>query len=176
MTERSPWDFDPSTVSASIEVLPKDEYEFQVGEPKAYLNPGKQQPDGTTKADNFGVRYPLTVMRSANHPETVGKKVLLNGMMHTPGSQAMTKGFLMAVFGYHNKPDEEKEFNAVTATKDWKFHPPSGGVSDFWREATGLRVIGSLDTAPRQDNPAESQQQFKGWRPVVDGFKTENGR
>lgn len=182
MSERDIYDFDPSTVSASIEILPKDEYEFQVGEPKAFLNNPKQQPDGTTKAASFGIRFPLTVTRSANHPETIGKKIFLQGFMHTPGSQAMTKGFVMAAAGYHNKPEEEKEFNEATKNMDWKFHPPTGAVGEVYSSIVGNRVVGDVDTQPRKDDKGqvvegEFNQNFRGWHPVADGFKAErNGK
>jgi hypothetical protein len=175
MSEKNPWDFDPTTVSAGIEVLPKDDYEFQIGEPKSFLNAGKGG-----KADNFGIRFPLTVMRSANHPETVGKKIFMNGFMHTPGSQAMTKGFVMAGYGYESKPEDEKAFNEQTAAGDWKFNPPTGGVGDVWRGLTGKRIIGSLDQQPRKDDmgqviEGEFNQNYKGWHPVSKGFKQEQG-
>lgn len=154
------FNFSPDAVVASMEVLPKGEYEFKVGTPKSFL---RQNSKG---ADSYGVRYPLTVVLPA---EMEGKRVVFSTYFQSDGAQSMAKQFMMAVLGYGKGRTEEQRFNNDFRDKDFTFDPDDGSVGDAYTSLEGLRVIGSLDTQPNQNNPDEDMQQFKGWRSVASG-------
>lgn len=147
------YESNPSAVQSSIEVLPKDDYEFVVGEPKAFERTG-------AKGVNYGVRYGLTV----GSGDYNGKRTVVTLYEHTEGAQSMAKRFKMAALGYAGGRAEEKRFDAEWGGKDWSFDTDSGSVGDAWRELVGQRVVGSLDV--RMDDNGNENQDFKGWRPL----------
>ena len=149
------FEFDPTKVSASIEIFEKNEYEFQVGEPKSFMRKNRKN------EDSYGVRFPLTIMEGVHK----GKRTVFSTYQQSEGAQAMTKQFLMAVLGYEKNRAGEDRFNEDVRGKDWSFDPETGAVGDIWREATGQRVYGSLDIA-KNDETGDPMQQFKGWRPI----------
>lgn len=146
---------DPSKVVATFEVLPKDDYEMIVGEPKAFFKPGS---DG--KADNYGVRFPVTV---ASGPMEGKKGQPVNCYQHTDGAQQYSKGFQMAAAGFGKGRAEEQRFDAEAAGKDWSFDTDSGQCGDAWREFTGKRVIAIYDIELNKDT-GEQQQKVVGYR------------
>lgn len=143
---------DPTKVASSIEVFPKDDYEFIVGEPKSFFRINAKG------ADSYGVRFPVSV---AEGPYA-GKRTVFTTYQQSEGAQQMAKRFIMAVLGYGAARAEEKRFDADYAGKDWSFDTDTGAVGDMWREASGKRVIGSLDV--RMGDDGSEQQDFKGWR------------
>jgi hypothetical protein len=147
---------DPSKTSAAgFEIFPKDNYEFIVGEPKAFYRDGQKGP-------NWGVRVALTI---ANEGPFKGKRYLKTLWYHTDGTAGMNKQFQMAVLGYENNKKGETAFNeAYPAGTDWSFDTDSGAVGDAWRELVGKRVQADLDIK-LGDNDNE-QQTEAGWRPV----------
>lgn len=146
---------DPSKVSATIAILEKGDYEFSVGEPKAFA---KKNPDGTIA--NYGVRFPVTVMEGPRK----GAKQFQACYQHTEGSEAFSKRFVMACLGYENTQEDEKRFDADYAGRDWSFDTDSGACGEVWRECANRRVIGTADVMPNKNNPNELMQQFTGWR------------
>lgn len=145
---------DPTKVAASIEVFPKDDYEFIVGEPKAF------ERTNAKGAQSYGIRFPVQVAEG----DYKGKRTVFSTYQQSEGAQQMAKRFIMAVLGYGAKREEEKRFDADYAGKDWGFDTDTGAVGDMWREAVGKRVIGSLDV--RIGDDGGEQQDFKGWRPI----------
>lgn len=148
------FDNDPTKVQASFEVLPKDTYEFQVGEPKSFF---RQNNKGN---DSYGIRFPLVVMSD----NAKGKRVVFNTYQQSEGAQAMAKQFVMAVLGYGKGKTEEKRFDAEYAGKDWSFDTDTNAVGDMWRSVTGQRVVGDLDT--QISDTGDEQQKFVQWRPI----------
>lgn len=148
------FDNDPTKVQASFEVLPKDDYEFVVGEPKAFHRVNK------AGNDSYGIRFPLTVASE----NAKGKKVVFNTYQQSEGAQAMAKQFMLAVLGFGKGKAEESKFDAEYAGKDWSFDTDTKAVGDMWRMATGQRVIGSLDMTIGDNG--DEQQAFNGWRPI----------
>jgi len=154
------YEFDPSTVTSAIPVLPKNDYEFIVGEPKSFIRKNAKG------EDSFGVRYPLTVAEG----EQKGKRIFLSTYYQSEGGQAAAKRFLMAVYGYKGNDEEEQRFNRDMRGQDWSFDPESGMVGEAFRQVTGKRVRGSLDVQPAKDAHGEPtgelNQNFKSWSPL----------
>jgi len=157
------FEFDPSTVVASIEVFPKQEYEFQVGEPKAFKRTAGA---GTEKEhDSFGVRFSLTIKQPDQYSN---KRTVFSIYLQSEGGAAMGKQFMMACMGYGKGKKEEDAYDATVRGKDWGLDFETGGVGDAWRELTGKRVIGALDVT-KNKNTGDEMQQFQSWRPITSG-------
>jgi hypothetical protein len=154
------FEFDPSTVTSSIPVLPKNDYEFIIGEPKSFIRKNAKG------EDSYGVRYPLTVAEG----EKKGQRIFFSTYYQSEGGQSAAKRFLMAVYGYKSNDEEEQRFNADMKGQDWAFDPDSGGVGEAFRNVTGKRVRGSLDVQPAKDRDGnetgEQNQNFKAWFPM----------
>lgn len=146
---------DPSKVSAGFTVLPKDDYELIIGSPKAFFKTGQNG-----KADNYGVRFPLTV---ASGPYQGKKSVPANLYEHTEDAQSFGKQFKMAALGYGKGREEEERFDKDQAGKDWSFDTDSGACGDAWNEMTGKRVVGSYDIQIATDGSGNEQQKVLGW-------------
>jgi hypothetical protein len=157
------FEFDPSTVVASIEVFPKQEYEFQVGEPKAFKRTAAQGTD--TEHDSYGVRFPLVIKQPDQYNN---KRTIFSTYLQSEGAQAMAKQFIMAVMGYAKGIEAEKKYDADARGKDWSLDFPTGAVGDAWRELTGKRVIGTLDQT-KNKTTGDPMQQFVSWRPISSG-------
>ena len=157
------FEFDPSTVVASIEVFPKMEYEFQVGEPKAFRRTAGQGTDN--EHDSFGVRCSLVIKQP---DEYNNKRTIFSLYLQSEGAQAMAKQFIMAVMGYAKNITEEKKYDAEARGKNWDLDFSTGAVGDAWRELTGKRVIGSLDQT-KNKTTGDPMQQFVSWRPISSG-------
>lgn len=162
-TEMSPrYVYDPSKVSSSIEIFPKNDYEFIIGEPKAFKGANQQG------QENFGVRVALTHAEG----EFRGKKTVYTMYMHSEGAQSMAKRFHIAAYGFpqngQNLAQGEQAFNEAHGGDDWSFDPDTGSVGDAWAKMAGGRIIGSLDV--KKNNKDDSpQQDFKSWRPAIVG-------
>lgn len=154
------YDFNPDAVSATIEVLPKGEYEFQIGEPKAF---GRKNAQGN---DSFGIRFPLVLAEDANGKRK-GTRIFFNTYQQSEGAQAIAKQFLMAVHGFKRNEAGEREFNEAFRGKDWSFDTDNGTVGDAWMSAKGQRVKGELDVSIN-DTSGQEQQNFKAgcWSPI----------
>ena len=157
------FEFDPSTVVASIEVFPKQEYEFQVGEPKAFK---RTAAEGTDKEhDSYGVRFPLVIKMPDAYSN---KRTVFSIYLQSEGAQAMGKQFMMAVMGFGKSAEQEKKYDAEVRGKDWGLDFETGAVGDAWREHTGKRVIGGLDIT-KNNRTGDPMQQFSSWRPITSG-------
>jgi hypothetical protein len=147
---------DPSKVSATIDILEKDDYEFIIGDPKAF-----QKVDGQGTITNYGVRYPVTVAEGTSK----GKKQFQTCYQHTEGAQGFSKQFIMAAYGYPVTPAGEKDFDNDFAGKDWSFDTDTGACGEVWRGIAGKRVIGSADVVPN-NRTGDPMQQFNSWRSI----------
>jgi hypothetical protein len=153
------YEHDPSKVSAVIAILDKGDYELIIGEPKAFFGAGK---DG--KADNYGVRYPLTV---AEGPEK-GSKTFYSAFIHSDGALSFSKQFLMAALGFKPTKEDEKRFNEKYQGSDWSIDTDTKGVGDVWREATGKRLMATVDVGIQTEgaNAGSPQQKWVKFRPL----------
>lgn len=146
---------DPTRVAAGFPVLPKGDYEFTIGEPKAF----EKVDPASGEVKNHGVRYMLTVV---NECAQKGAKVSQTLYYHTLGAEQMAKRFILAANGYQVK--DEKRFDADFTGKDWGYDPASNSTGDGFRELVGKRIVGNFDVKLGQND--EDQQDIKGWRPI----------
>lgn len=151
----SPFAFRPSAVVAGIEVLPKDSYHFEVGEPKSFSRISKDP--AKEGAANAGVMYPLKVVSEG--PKK-GKTIYYNCWLHTEGGQKITKSFLMAVLGFSMK--QQGDYDAKYDAADWSCDFDNKTCGAAWHEATGKVVSCDLDVKMSEQN--EEQQNFGFWR------------
>jgi hypothetical protein len=153
-------EFDPTAVTATLQIFPKGDYEFSIGEPKHFE---KKNQDGK---ESYGVRYSLKCERVLEGDKNmVGKRYVFTCYQHTDGAISYSKQFLIASSGYGVNADGEKTFDAAAAGKDWGFDAGDGSVGDMWREIVGSRVIISLDLGTNP-NTGEPSQQTTGFRPI----------
>jgi hypothetical protein len=150
------YEYDPSKVTSSIEVFPKDDYMFKVGAPKAFIRQNSKD------EESVGVRFSLEVTEG----QYKGKRTVFTCYLHNEGSQSMTKRFHMACYGYKAGPLEEAKFNMEHGGDDWSFNPETGECGEAWKKMTGCMVAGSLDVGVN-NKTSEPQQNFKTWRPAV---------
>lgn len=154
------YDFNPEAVTATIEVLPKGDYEFIVGEPKSFMRKNRKG------EDSYGIGFPLVLAEDANGKRK-GTRIFFNTYQQSEGAQAIAKQFLMAVHGYKRTEEDEKKFNAEFAGKDWGFNTDDKSVGDAWMSAKGKRVKGSLDVGINEENGNQTQQFNAGcWSPI----------
>jgi len=154
------YEFNPTSVVANIEVFPKGEYEFQIGEPKAFSRQA-----GEDQHDSFGVRYPLVIKAPGQYD---GKRTVFSTYYQSEGGRSMAKQFMMAALGYGRGGEEEKRFDSDMRDKDWNFDPDAGTVGDAYRQLSGTRVIGTLDVG-KNNKTGDAMQQFNKWRPISSG-------
>lgn len=148
---------DPSKVSATIVVLPKDRYEFIVGEPKAY--------ERTTKKNSlqqYGVMFPLTV---AEGP-LKDKKIFFNGGQDNDIAQSVTKQFCMAAMGFSLNEQGEADFNHKYNHDDWSYNTDDKSVGEFWKKLKGKRVNCDVDITMADDGSGTQYQKFVKWHPL----------
>ena len=149
---------DLSQVSATIAILDKDEYEFEIGKPKAFQRERKKG------GESIGVRYPMTV---AEGPQS-GKRTFYSCYTHSDGGQGFAKQFLMCALGFELTQEAEKRFNEAYKGADWGFDTDSGECGDIWEEAAGKHIIASVDLGVNPET-GEPNQQWVRFRPVGAG-------
>lgn len=139
---------DFNTVSANFVMLEKGEYEFQVGEPKAFERTNQE---GKV---SHGVRFMLTVAEGA----AKGGRTMFTCYPGSDGGMSFSKQFLIAVLGYAQDSSGEKQFNEATAGEDWGYDTETGACGDMWRRALGKRVRAIVDI-----KIGENGQQQQNW-------------
>lgn len=152
------YEHDPTQVTASIAILPKDDYEFIIGKPKSF--------ERTAKAghQSYGIMFPLIV---ANGPQK-GKKTIARMYLHSEGAAQMTKRFQMAVQGLATNDKNEKEFDLWAAGRDWSYDTDSGAVGEEWANYEGKHLVCDLDVEMiTNDKGEEIESQVWGtWAPI----------
>lgn len=158
--------YDPSTVVASITILPKGDYEFKLGRPKAFERTARKG------HQSYGVRIPLTVVGGPMD----GKKTVTTLYLHSEGAQQMAKRFQMAVAGFSNNEHSEKRYDQQAAGKDWSFNPEDGSVGTAWAEYENKHLACDLDVGFQKDDAGQpaldaegnpiQQQEWGTWRPI----------
>lgn len=152
------YEHDPSKVTTSITVFPKDEYELKIGKPKAF--------ERTAKAghQSYGIRFPVTVVGG----NLDGKKSVFTIYLHSEGAAQMAKRFQMAVHGLTVNEANEKKFDSQVAGQDWSYDPDTGEVGAAWAAYEGRSVRVDCDVQiSTNDKGEEMQQQVWGtWSPI----------
>lgn len=152
------YDFDPTAISFTFKTFPKGDYEFSVGEPRAFkrtTNEGKE---------SYGVRFPLKCERvvDGGDESMAGERASYPCYLHGEPNPFVSQ-FLAATLGFPIDQNGEKAFRDKYRGSDWSFDPDNGTVGDMWSEVTGGRVIASLDI---QIHEGEPRQQWVSFRPV----------
>jgi hypothetical protein len=147
-----------SKITALMTVLPKDDYEFIVGQPKPYSR------TYTDKEGNVqplvGVGYPLRVAEGTHKDE----RLYFNAGTENDISMSGSKRFLMACLGFKLDAEGEQAFNEKYSDDAiWTFDPDSGAVGDIWREVVGKRVVCGVDIRTTEKGTFQS---FKSWRSI----------
>lgn len=149
--------------TAALEVFNKDEYEFVIGEPKAFYNAAKDNTatGGVEKGESYGIRYVLT---HAAGPYA-GKKYIKTLYLHSEGGRDMAKQFMMPAYGFQVNAEAEAEFNKkiVEEGLDDSFNTDDGSVGSYWTHVKGGRVKGALDVGT-YNNKAQNKE--VGWSPL----------
>lgn len=148
----------PSEVSGLIQPLPKDLYEFVIGEPKVIF----KKDEATGETLNHGMSYTLTVADG----EYAGKKAFPRMYMHTQDAAARSKQFQIAAYGFTVDNAGEGEFNATYGDADWSYDTDTGAIGQAWLDLKGKRVkceVGLSKPTEAYPNPS---QQFNKWFPI----------
>lgn len=163
---------DPTQVIASFVVLPKDDYEFEVGKPRAF------ERTASKGHQSYGIRIPLKVISSG--PEN-GKKTMYTLYLHSEGGQQMAKRFQMACAGYsaiNEKTEKAFDTTPEIAGADWGYDPETGEVGSGWASYESLRLACDVDQEQAKDPTTGNlkvddktgepimQQTWGTWRPL----------
>jgi len=163
---------DPTQVIASFVTLPKDDYEFEVGKPRAFERTARKG------HQSYGIRVPLKVISSGAEN---GKKTMYTLYLHSEGGQQMAKRFQMAAAGFtaiNEKSEKAFDNDPNIAGADWGYDPENGEVGTGWAQYEGLRlacdvdidqakdpVTGQLSVDEKTGEPI-MQQTWGTWRPL----------
>lgn len=161
------YEHDPSTVSASLFVFPKDEYEFKVGRPRAF------ERTAAKGHQSYGVRFPLTCTQG----QYAGKKSVFSIYLHSDGAAGMGKRFEIAAAGYDVNDANEARYNDESKGKDFSYDTDNGEVGSGWLEFEGTSVMCDVETTPQKNDKGEDvvdprtgdkvmQQVWGTWRPI----------
>jgi hypothetical protein len=162
---------DPTQVIASFVTLPKDDYEFEVGKPRAF------ERTAAKGHQSYGVRFPLKVV--SDGPEN-GKKTMYTCYLHSEGGQQMAKRFQMAAAGFsaiNEKSEKAFDGDPTIQGADWSYDPETGEVGSGWAAYEGLHLFCDVDQeqaknpdgSPRTDDKTGEpimQQTWGTWRPL----------
>ena len=150
---------DLTAVSAALDLFEKGDWEFSIGEPKAFERTNEK---GKLSA---GVRYLLSLAEEHNGHKK-GSKQMFSCYIHTDGAMTFSKRFVMAALGFKNTSEDERLFDEQFKGADWSVDPDTGAVGDVWRQPAGRRIVCSLEIG-ENPNTNEPSQQFSGFLPVT---------
>ncbi len=151
------YDHDPSTVSASIFIFPKGEYEFKVGRPKSF------ERTAAKGHQSYGIRFPI-VCTSGSH---AGKKSVFSMYLHSEGAAGMGKRFQIAAAGYEVNDRNEKQFDQEAAGKDWSYDTDTGEVGQGWLDYEGVTVVCDVEQQPSKDAEGKVQTDARTGDPIM---------
>lgn len=146
---------DPTKVSATIPVLPKNIYEFIIGEPKAFQRTSK-----TKGTESHGVMFPLTVAEG----DMQGKKLYFNCFQHSEGGISFSKRFQIAACNIDVTADGEAEFDSMFGLEDWSYDTDAKTVGEAWLGLMGNRILADLDVKAGENN--QPQQEWVQFLPI----------
>ncbi len=125
---------DPSKIASGFPVFPKGTFRLEVGEPKAFANKDKQNPN---VVKNYGVFTPSKCVSSIDVPTMVGKNFgRINFWQHSEGGETYSKSVLNAILGCKN----DDEFAEKYGAEDWSFNTDDGSCGSGWHLVKGKVV------------------------------------
>ena len=148
----------PSAVSANFSTLPKGHYTFKIHEAKVFNK-------STNDKNSYGIRYAISVL--APEAAKAAKPVPVNCYQHNEGSQAMTKQFLIAAYGFKNNSDGEKEFDKLADSEDWSFDTDTGECGSGWTKINGGTVEADVDIRFGKGEYAQIESNVFKWMPLA---------
>lgn len=157
----SRYQHDPTQVVASLTILPKDDYEFELGRPKAFERTARKG------HQSYGIRIPLKVVSAG--PEN-GKKTVYSLYLHSEGGQQMAKRFQMAAAGFSAINERtEKAFDSDETIQgaDWGYDPETGEVGSGWGAYEGLRLACDVDVEQAKDESGQPRVDDKSGEPIM---------
>ncbi len=154
------YEHDPSAVQSTMQVFPKGDYEFSVGEPKPF-----ERTNAANKL-SYGVGFSLKCERVVEGEDNMlGKRAYFSCYQHTEGGCSFSKRFQMSCLGHKGNPQGENAFNDEVAGQNWGFDPDEGTVGDMWSNLTGNRLVISMSEGVNP-NTGDPSQNFDAFRPV----------
>lgn len=145
----------PTKASVGFVTLPKDTYEFAIGEPKAYER--IQKKDG---AENTlqGIRWPLTVRSEG---QMKGKTVFFTSTQGNDISLGQEKALMMSADGVEPTSDNDEVWSQEHENDDYDADTSTGVVGEGYLRHKGKIVSADVDiTTSTKDG---NTQQFQKW-------------
>ena len=145
----------PTKASIGFITLPKDRYEFEIGEPKAYERTQKGK-DGADDKIVQGINWPLIVRSPGQYQNKV---VFFRSAQDNDISLSQEKALMMAADGVEPKADNDEVWSLEHEGDDFSADTTSGVVGEGYRRHKGKRVFGEVDiTISKQDNVTQFQK------------------
>lgn len=148
-----------SGVDAGIPLLEHGDFEFVIGEPKAFI---RQSERNGIMVDVYGVSTSLKVVEGPSH---IGKTIPWQMYLHTEGSQPMVKQFLMASYGYGRNGESEFNEQFDGDEENWFIDTETGEVGEAYKGIAGKRIMASVTQRPSKRDPNVMQNSFT-WLPA----------
>jgi hypothetical protein len=145
----------PTKATVGFITLPKDTFEFTIGEPKAYER--TQKKDG---AENLlqGIRWPLTVKSEGQFK---GKTVFFTSTLGNDISLGQEKALMMSADGVEPTADNDEVWSLEHANDDFDADTATGVVGEGYNRHKGKVVMADVDiTISNKDG---NSQQFQKW-------------
>jgi hypothetical protein len=147
----------PSKASVGFITLPKDTYNFKIGEPKAYERTVKKEGSETLQQ---GIRWPLTVESDGTFK---GKTVFFNSTQGNEISLGQEKALMMAADGVEPTSDNDEVWSAEHENDDYDADTSTGVVGEGYLRHKGKIVSADVDitTSTKDGNTAQFQKWVK---------------
>jgi len=160
------FNFNPTQVSANLEVFAKGDYEVILNEPKPYFQAGKPNAQtGENYPDSEGLMWTLRIAEG----EHKSKPIIFRPNFNNEFGPQQAKSLLVAANGFPAGQEGEQAYNASHSTDDFSYSadPENVHIGQAWVDTKGKRVIVSLDvTMGKGDNAGKIYQQFKGFKAI----------
>lgn len=159
--------FNPNTTDIGFPVFPKGQFTFKIGEPKAFVRDGDESTGAKAKE---GVSYLLRVVRSADHPDMVGKPYNASyDLSQDYGNQNFMQ-LLVAALGFKGDEAGVKAARAAVEGKNWDYNPADKTCGSGWHVIKEREVTLEFDTPaanPKAKDPTKPQNSFPTYLPAI---------
>lgn len=148
----------PTKASVGFITLPKDTYNFRIGEPKAYERVAGK---GTDKEQlQQGIRWPFTVESDGSFK---GKTVFFNSTQGNEISLGQEKALMMAADGVEASADNDEVWSMEHENEDYDADTATGVVGEGYLRHKGKVVSADVDitTNTKDGNTAQFQKWVK---------------
>lgn len=147
---------DPTKATSGFLTYQKGTYRVELKEPVAFAGgkPGKE---------NYGVRFPATIVSSIDQPGMIGKPFPQTCYQHTEGSLNYSKGIQMAALGC--KKDDE--FNEKFGAEDWGFNTDDKSCNGGWWKMKGQVIDIEVGETQISTETGDEQTGNMKFRPVL---------